>query len=185
MGKIDLSEIGFHNQNFWWYFFKAEFPNAYIEDEDLSIDEILEPYEPKDELEWVNAFTQYYDGVIDETDGYLDNPTTLETKISIDKVLKIEFHPGDTIYYINEVEKGCTGPHWSLQAFPYSEIKNITTHDNGIIHFLLILPLVYVSVDEFDEALLKMKEILPVLFSENICDKLAKCILYGLLKTDD
>jgi len=180
--NIDLSEVNLYNQNFWGYFFKVNFPNAYIDDEDLSLDEILDPYEPVDELEWTNTFTQYYDGVFDETDGYLDTPTVLETKISSDKTLKIEFHPGDTLYYINEVEIGSTGPHWKLHVLSYSIAKSVLSQKDGTILFLLLLPLVYVTVDEINEAQVNIKEVLPMIFPKNICVKLTSCILSGLTK---
>jgi len=175
--SVDISEINFHNQNFWWYFFSSNFRHAFIEDEGLFLAGILAQYEPDGVLEWGHTFTQYYDGVIYESDGYLDNPTTLEAKISSDETWKIEFHPGDTIYFINDVEIGCTGPHWKRQVLPYSKIRSVLSQKDGIILFLLFLPMVYATADEIDEARENIIEILPMIFPKEICEQLTRCIL--------
>ena len=63
---------------------------------------------------WWETFTGYYESVLDESDGYLEEPVTLNEALSQDKILKIEFHPGDILYFINDEEIGSTGPHWKL-----------------------------------------------------------------------
>ena len=52
--------------------------------------------------DWIDNLTSYYDGVFDENDGYVDTPKAVAIKLSNGDEFCVEFHPGDTIYYINE-----------------------------------------------------------------------------------
>ena len=58
--------------------------------------------------DWIDNLTSYYDGVFDENDGYVDTPKAVAIKLSNGDEFCVEFHPGDTIYYINDVQIGCT-----------------------------------------------------------------------------
>lgn len=97
---------------------------------------------------WWERFTGYYDGVLDESDGYLENPTTLEVPLAKDRVLKIEFHPGDILYFINDKLIGSTGSHWKLQTVPYEEMKRLLALENGQQLFLLLLPLAVIKQED-------------------------------------
>ncbi len=50
---------------------------------------------------WWDNFTKYYDGVLEESDGYVDEPETLICELAPAQTLKIEFHPG--IQYISSM----------------------------------------------------------------------------------
>ena len=74
---VSLEEIDFPNARFWAYFLSTSYPNALLEETDQPMYDLVGQVLPVD-VRWTDAFTQYYDGVIEERDGYLDAPTTLE-----------------------------------------------------------------------------------------------------------
>ena len=88
-----------------------------MREKDVSVSDFMKEICTEESRRWWDAFTGYYDGILEESDGYLDEPTTLETSLSQERMLKIQFHPGNTLYYINGEKIGSTGPHWELQTF--------------------------------------------------------------------
>ena len=107
--------------NFWINYFGCCYPNGYDESNDISVSELMEELCIEEVGNWWEQFTGYYEGVLDESDGYLENPTTLEEELLPGKILKIEFHPGDILYFINGEQVGSTGPHYELQRIPYEK----------------------------------------------------------------
>ncbi|MDE7204788.1 MAG: immunity protein 19 [Lachnospiraceae bacterium] len=61
------------------------------------------------------------------------------------KILKIEFHPGDILYFINDEQIGSTGPHYELQTIPYEKVEQLLSLKKGRQLFLLLLPLAFVE----------------------------------------
>ena len=117
MSRISFYEID--NLSFWINYFGCSYLNLYDEEEDVSVSELMEELCTEEVREWWEKFTGWYDGVLDESDGYLDDPAFLEAPLTQGRTLKIEFHPGDTLYYVNGEEIGSTGPHWKLGTVPY------------------------------------------------------------------
>lgn len=177
--QITIDEIDFLNQDFWSFFFYANFPNGYNEETDMSLGEMVEKIIPIN-IEWVNSFTQYYDGVFDEFDGYLENPTTLIATLNHGEILKIEFHPGDVIFYINEKEIGCTGPHHITQSYPYKKLEQLLSYSKGDLLFLLLFPLSIVDANYLDSTSQTIESLLQNIFPTNSCHSLAQCIAHSL-----
>ena len=98
---ISLHEIDFSNRDFWVSFMATSFPTALEEETDMSLTELMTENEVCN-TSWWDSFTKYYDGLLEKSDGYVDNPETLICELAPTQTLKIEFHPGDTIYFIND-----------------------------------------------------------------------------------
>jgi len=61
---------------------------------------------------------------LDETDGYIDNPETVICNLTATQTIKIEFHPGDTVYYVNDKQIACTGGEYNIQIFPFTALSS-------------------------------------------------------------
>ncbi|MDP4147360.1 MAG: Imm19 family immunity protein [Bacillota bacterium] len=158
--QYGIKDIGFDNYYFWFYFLETAYPNGYNEEADVSVGEIIEQIFDIDinkTSNWVNNFTGYYEGVMDESDGYLKNPNILAINLAQDIVFKIEFHPGDTIYYFNDIQIGCTGPHWQLYCLTWKELIEISgkAKDSDYI-FLLLLPITAITSEDNLEEIRKL-----------------------------
>lgn len=178
--QIKIDEVDFTNQEFWSFYFHVNFPNGYDEETEMTMGEMVEEIIPIN-IEWVNSFTQYYDGVFDERDGYLDDPTTLKASLNCTEVLKIEFHPGDVIFFIDEKEIGCTGPHHITQSYPYKKLEQLLDDSKGALLFLLLLPMAIVETAYLDTACQTIERLLHNIFPANSCNSLAQCIVHSLM----
>ncbi len=145
---IEYDEIK-ESQDFWRYFFCVNFPCAEDEDSNMSLLEIIEE-KYVISREWQESFTGFYEGVFDEYDGYVDDPTTLEIELQEDRKLFIEFHPGDTLYFLNEQQIGCTGPEYFIRKISWKDFKHYTK-ELDCVRKMLLLPMVYVCDEEKDE----------------------------------
>lgn len=175
---FSLNEIGFFNKDFWIGFLATSFPTALDEDTDMSLTELIEEHGLSD-INWWNTFTKYYDGVLEETDGYIDEPETFICGLTSGQTLKIEFHPGDTIYYINDKKIACTGCHYQIQIFPFKDLFNFTD-DKQVL--LLLLPLVTIYDSDIDTATEVISNILQEIIDPPFCNQCADSIVYGLIK---
>ena len=182
MKKISVEDID--NLNFWINYFGCCYPNGYDEEEDVSASELMQELYTEEIGSWWENFTGYYEGVLDENDGYLDDPTTLEETLAQDKSLKIEFHPGDILYFINDEQIGCTGPHWELQTIPYEEVEQLLSLKNGRQLFLLLLPLAFIVQEEVQPARERIAEQMKSYFPESLCESVSGCIAAGLAVSD-
>ena len=144
--EILLNELKFTNIKFWIFQIATQYNNIHGYGEELAGD-IIEEVLGYDN-EWANKFTQYYEGVIDDHDGYIDSPTFVKIKVSSTDEYKIEFHPGDTLYYKNGKEFASTGPHFTEPLLPFSEIEPLLNIENGHVIFFLLLPIIKLSVEE-------------------------------------
>lgn len=184
MKKIRIEDID--NLHFWVNYFGCSYPNAYDEEEDVSVSDLMqeinmEGHSTEESRSWWDEFTGYYDGVLDESDGYVDEPATLEVMLPHGKGLKIEFHPGDTLYYINEEKIGSTGPHWELQTVPYEEIRRLLTLRQGCQLYLLLLPLAVVKQEEAASARKEIAAQMRKYFPESLCESVSGCIVSGCI----
>lgn len=117
-------------------------------------------------IEWWNNFTGYYEGIFDETDGQVENPNTISIEFQNQVNLVIEFHAGDTYYYLeNSITKefvnlGTIGGHWILPMLRWNEIVSLSQNvksDSSIRNYsnlimLLMLPCIWLTKDEdFEE----------------------------------
>lgn len=173
---VELKDI--KNKVFWINFFGIHYPNGYDEKTDISVSDILNDLCSDDILKWWDEFTGYYDGILNESDGYSENPTTLKIKLYSEENLIIEFHPGETLYFINHAQIGSIGPHYKLQVLPYKKIKELSAGKQEL--FTLLLPLALVKKEEASFAKEEIRAILPYYFPEKICDSLAECIICGI-----
>lgn len=174
---ISLHEIGFSNRNFWVGFMATSFPTALEEETDMSLTDLMKDNEMPD-VNWWRNFTKYYDGVLEESDGYLDEPETLICELTPAQTLKIEFHPADTVYYINDKQIACTGGHYSIQVIPFKDL--LTFIENKQI-FLLLLPLAVIDTSDVDEAIPIIASVLLKVLDNRLCSRYAECIVNGLM----
>lgn len=181
---ITLKEIRIENTNFWLNYFCLSYPNSYNESTGFSVSDIIEENENV-EISWWDTFTGYYNGILEESDGYLENPTTFIASIGTNEILKIEFHPGDIVYYINNKKIGSIGPHWELQGLPYYKIKNLLLHKNGIQLFFLLLPLAMVESKEREAVVKEIQGLLQKFFPIELCEKLSQCMVVQLVELFD
>lgn len=158
--QYGIKDISFDNHYFWFYFLETAFPNGYNEERDVSVGEIIEKIFNIDinkATNWINNFTGYYEGVMDESDGYLENPNLLTIKLAQGIALNIEFHPGDTIYYFNSMQIGCTGPHWQLYCLTWKELIEISNKAKESAYlFLLLLPITAITKEDNKEEVSKL-----------------------------
>ena len=135
-----------HEDDFWLMFLMGNFPISHYNDAVGSLgDFIYDRYGYN--KQWIHEFTGYYDGIFDECDGYLDDPTALEIELSTGEKLYIEFHPGDTIFFINDKEIGCTGPHYLIHKIDWSQFISYTNSLSNDKKMLL-LPMLSIRNEE-------------------------------------
>ena len=127
---------------------------------------------------WWDNFIKYYDGVLEKSDGYVDEPETLICELAPTQTLKIEFHPGDTVYFINDKQIACTGGHYNIQVIPFKELLN--SIKNRQI-FLLLLPLAVIDNQDKDKATQIVSNVLQEIFDKHLCNQYAGCIVTGLM----
>lgn len=174
---ISLHEIEFSNRDFWVGFVATSFPTALEKETDMSLTELMTENGMCDTSWWDN-FTKYYDGVWEEADGYVDEPETLICGLAPAQTLKIEFHPGDTLYFINDKQIACTGGHYNMQVIPFKELASA---EKGGQIFLLLLPLAVMDNSDRDEATQIISNVLREIFDKHVCDRYAACIVNGLM----
>lgn len=100
--------------------------------------------------EWIDNLTGYYDGVLDENDGYIDIPKAVVIKLSHGDEFCVEFHPGDTIYYINDRQIGCTGPSYMIRTISLARFYEYTSNMNDS-EKIFLLPMVKIAFEEKEE----------------------------------
>jgi len=145
---IKIEEIR-ENKNFWLYFFVSNFPESLDEDSDSTLTEIIQENYTISKG-WVDKLTKNYDGVFDENDGYVADPNTLQLAVCDNNKIFIEYHPGDTIYYINDTQIGCTGPHYIIKKISWDDYSNYFKDLSSDIK-LLFSPMVYITEVDIEE----------------------------------
>lgn len=147
MSRIDI-KLFENSKNLLLWFITVNFPEGYDEEQDISFVEFMEENYEFDDDE-INMVTQYYDGVFDENDGYVDDPNVIAINLSNGKKFSVAFHPGDIEYYIDDEIIGCTGPHYTIRKIPYEEYVRMVS---GLSSFekLFVLPMVCVTDEHVD-----------------------------------
>ncbi len=180
MRPLTLDDIPLSDKNFWTNFIALSFPTALDKETDDSLSEILTDAigEKVQSLTgWWDCFTKSSASVWEETDGYLPDPTTLVCPLATARTLKVEFHPGDIVYYVDGEQIGCTGPHYRIQVWSFADLTHAAT-DRRL--FLLLLPLVAIGEQEANRAMGIIAQNLEGLFDRLLCERLARSIVYGL-----
>lgn len=176
---INIEEIRKYGQSFWPFFFCSCFPNGYLESEDIDITDYIQENYILD-MDWVHSFTKYYPEVFDDYDGYVKSPRTLMVEFNLNSNLSIEFHPGDTIFYLNKQKIGSTGPHFQLHSIAWDDFICLTMCRPAEAFFAL-LPMAYIVSSEYHAAAqLIMERFLDISFDGNNDVVLLKCILADL-----
>lgn len=109
-------------------------------------------------VRWWHDFTGWYEGIFEETDGVVDDPSTVTLEFRRGMKLSIEFHAGDTFYLLNTPNNlseliGNVGPHWVLPALRWPEAvalaeaaaTNTPQHSLNHLALLLLLPCVWLT----------------------------------------
>lgn len=180
---IALNDLEFSNRKFWIGFTASAFPTALDEETDMTLTELIDKNKAAD-IVWWNDFTKYYDGVFEEADGYVDEPETLVCRLTSVQTLKIEFHPGDIVYYINDKQIACTGPEYKIHIFPWAELLKYAEGRSDNRLFLLLLPLAVIRREDAKDAAKIISDILSEIFDRQLCSQFAVSIVHGLLDLD-
>lgn len=126
MRKLVNYETIRNEKDFWLILLMGHFPHSHYNDDEDDLNYFISDNYGYNG-QWWDDFSGYYDGIFDECDGYLDDPTTLELELSSGEKLYIEFHPGDTIYFIDNDEIGCIGPHYVIHKIDWSQFISYTS----------------------------------------------------------
>ena len=177
MSRISFYEID--NLSFWINYFGCSYLNLYDEEEEASVSELMEELCTEEVCEWWEKFTGWDTWSIWYSSP-LDDPAFLEAPLPQGRTLKIEFHPGDTLYYVNGEKIGSTGPHWKLGTVPYKELEKLLPLEQGWQLFLLLLPLASLERKEAPAAQQVIKVQMMHCFGADLCESVSKCIVSGL-----
>ena len=177
---IEYSEL-LSNDNFVPWFLMINFPEGIDNFKDCSLFEIIQENCRIDRA-WVDNLTGYYEGA-NENDGYVENPKAIKIKLSTGDNFYIEFHPGDTIYYINDSEIGCTGPSYVIRKLSLSQFFEHTKNIKDI-EKIFLLPMLRISFAEKDEFANVIKSILSrVNLQGYSIEDVCTCILENCLES--
>ena len=148
MKIIAFEEIK-NNPFFWLYFLSTGFPLAVDAEEDIDLsDFMMENYAcDTAESEWLHSFLQCTDNILNENDGYIDNPTSM----IIDEYT-IQYHPGDTLYLHKGKIIASTGAHYDIHQLDFPHFQAITEKLDDFQKALLLLPIVFIKPSEQNSA---------------------------------
>lgn len=178
--SIEHSEL-LSNSNFVLWFLMTNFPEGIDDTNDYSLSDMIQEKCILDE-EWIDGWIGYYDGVFDENDGYVDTPNTVKLKLATRDVFSLEFHPGDTIYYINDEVIGCTGPHYGIRKISLTRFCEYTC-DMNEKDKLFLLPMLKISFGERDKFINLIRSILCELSLQGCSvEDVITCILENCLE---
>lgn len=154
MKKLEInSDIG--NDFFWLYYISTSFPNAMDELTDTPLSEYM--YDSYEELsdedceKWIDELTQFTEDAIDENDGHIDDPNTLELSLN-GSSFKIEFHPCATVYILNGEEIGSAEGEYKLRTLSWEKFKQLIQGCTDPRLPLLILPVLALEKPMIPEA---------------------------------
>ena len=163
------------------WFIMCHFPEGMDEEEDISLMEIIqENYEI--DIELIDSLTNYYEGIFEENDGYVDDPNAMAVPLSDGRTLYIEFHPGDTEFLINDEFIGCTGPEYSIRKLPFEQYMELT-RECKLIEKLFVLPMIYINEANIADMIREVSNILsecPI--HSNDIERICNCIVVNSLK---
>ena len=181
--KLAESDLAFGCSPFWYTYLQIAFINCGDDDQELSFGDIVfEKYSKDINSSWWNVFTQNIPGVIEISDGLIDNPTYMIITVN-DEELRIEFHPGWYLYFLNGDKIGSVGPHSEVKTLPYGQFRKLVKNSNcPQLTYLLLLPLLLIKGNG-DKSVIQ-NEIAQYLaliqISHEDCDYFAGLIYQGL-----
>lgn len=160
MKIVDFKEIKSCSY-FWLYFLSTAFPLAYDDEGDIDLAEfIYENYDLEIANEWIDEFVQYRENIMQESDGYSEEPTAIVIDTNGDKYT-VQYHPGDTLYFKGDKKIASTGAHYDIHTITYGDFVAIN-QKCGFISVLL-LPIVYINEAEENDAFSMIKTFLQKL----------------------
>ncbi|MBO4494459.1 MAG: immunity protein 19 [Clostridiales bacterium] len=160
------------NTSFINWFVMTSFPEGIDVEEDSSLSEMLSS-SPIDK-ECIHQLTQYYDGVFDEYDGYVECPNAIRLDLNGNEY-DVEFHPGDTVYYLNGEQLGCTGPEYFTKKIPLDQFKEFSQNLSSK-EKLFLLPMLKATAEEKEEVFQIIDEIMQNFELSIEPERLSKCI---------
>ena len=168
------------NQHFVRWFLMMNFPEG-ISAEGCSVFELIEENCTLDTV-FIDHLTGYYEGVLEENDGYVDTPKRVIIPLDTGDEFCVEFHPGDTIYFMNGNEIGCTGGHYKIRKLSLEQFLMYTAHMQEC-RKLFLLPMVKISAGE-KENMTKIIQSVICNFDLQACsaEKVCACILENCLE---
>ncbi len=182
MKKIEFDFIS-GNKSFWLYFISTSFPNAMDEESDIALsDFIYDEYGHIIDQDWINKFVQFSEEIMNKNDGYINEPNTLHFNLNAHH-FQIAFHPGDTIYFLDGNEIGCTGSHFQLRTMQFYDFMKTLSGITDKKIPLLLLPML--ALEESDISQVRKivgNGIHSLEFKEEHIDKITDMILSGLLE---
>jgi len=106
-------------------------------------------------LDWHREFTGWYPGIFDKSDGYSDDPATIQLALPNSVRLRIELHPGDQCWFLGgedgpEAMLALVGGHWVLPGLRWQEAVAMgdALPRDGWIAVLLLLPVVWLTAGD-------------------------------------
>lgn len=137
--------------NFWLWFLAMHFLdswNAQTQTDQTLFELLWDNYEINEE--WCNQFTGYYEGIFEKNDGYSDNPTSLQLELSNGVLFVMEFHPGESVFYLGEEEVSCIGPHTNIHKIAWKDFAEYTSLLDSR-QKILLLPILAITSKEQNE----------------------------------
>lgn len=169
------------NSHFVRWFLMTNFPEGLDSAEGSSLYELIEEKCTLDTV-FIDDLTGYYEGVFEENDGYVDAPKMVVLSLATGDEFSVAFHPGDTIYSMNGIEIGCTGPHYEIRKLSLTEFLAYTAHMQDR-EKLFLLPMVKISAGEQEDMTKIIQTILCSFhLQEYSVEKVCACIIENCLE---
>jgi hypothetical protein len=102
---------------------------------------------------WWESFTGSFEGVMDASDGYVEDPGRIGFDLANGITASVEYHPGGTFYRlhrgVDSALLGEVGPHWRLPGLRWDELAALAdaagqgTSSSRAECFLALLPLAW------------------------------------------
>jgi hypothetical protein len=151
---MPLRQEVFGDRRFWASLYLRAFGQIGEQPEPELLCSLLQLNE-RDAQDWDNKFTGWYPGILDESDGYSDDPATVQSALANGVQLRVELHPCDQCWFLRsegspDLMLANTGPHWSLPGLRWPEVVAIASavpSDDWIV-VLLLLPVVWLTAGD-------------------------------------
>lgn len=174
-------DYSFSNLRFWWYHICYGYRGCDPEKE-LNLDEAI--------IELINYkniipdFDDWYDTFCPKNkadeNGILQSPNSIEVKLADTMRFAIDFHVGETTYYLNDIYIGNQGGHFEAWFLTWDELLTFERYREE--YFLLLLTMTGITAVQRPQALERISQSLKQipLFAEH-ADYIADCICNGLI----
>jgi hypothetical protein len=142
------------DRRFWASLYCGAITQVEESPEPAAVCSLLEVDE-RDAEGWDHEFTGWYPGIFDESDGYSDDPATIQLALANGVQLRVEFHPGDQYWFLRgedtaEAMLANIGPHYALPGLRWQEADAIghAAPRDGWMGVLLLLPVVWLTAGD-------------------------------------